>query len=211
MACKLCATRRPRRYCPGVRGDICSVCCGTERENTVACPLECEYLRAAREREHPNRIEREQIPHPEIVVTQDFVREHLPVVAAATAAVLEASFAAPGVADYDVREALDGLARTYRTLESGLYYESRPSNMVAAGVFQHVQQRLGEFREADQKRSGVTNVRDADVLKTLVFLQRLELQFNNGRKRGRAFLDFLRRNVPGAAQQAPPGSLLVTP
>jgi hypothetical protein len=34
--------------------------------------------------------------------------------------------------------------------------------------------------------------RDVDVLTTLVFLQRLELDRHNGRRRGRAFLDFLR-------------------
>ena len=49
--CAICHTRRPRRYCPGVRGHICPVCCGTERENTVSCPLDCPYLREARVRE----------------------------------------------------------------------------------------------------------------------------------------------------------------
>ena len=48
MACAICETRRPRRFCPGVRGDICSICCGTEREVTVDCPLDCEYLQEAR-------------------------------------------------------------------------------------------------------------------------------------------------------------------
>ena len=39
-------------------------------------------------------------------------------------------------------------------------------------------------------------LRDADVLGVLVFLERLELQHNNGRRRGRAFLDFLRAYLP---------------
>ena len=37
---------------------------------------------------------------------------------------------------------------------------------------------------------------DADVLGTLVFLQRLEFQHSNGRRRGRAFFDFLRTYFP---------------
>ena len=53
--------RRPKRFCPGVRGDICTICCGTEREITVDCPLDCVYLREAHqhvgkpilERSHP--------------------------------------------------------------------------------------------------------------------------------------------------------------
>ena len=33
--------------------------------------------------------------------------------------------------DNDVREALEALIRTYRTLQSGVYYETRPSNPLA--------------------------------------------------------------------------------
>jgi len=45
-------------------------------------------------------------------------------------------------------------------------------------------------------------LRDADVLGALVFLQRLELQHNNGRRRGRAFVDFLRAYFPAQTQPA---------
>ncbi len=51
MKCVICEVRTARRHCPGVRGEICSVCCGTERENTIACPFDCTYLREARLRE----------------------------------------------------------------------------------------------------------------------------------------------------------------
>jgi hypothetical protein len=47
--------------------------------------------------------------------------------------------------------------------------------------------------------SGMQQLRDVDVLATLVFLQRLELQHNNGRLRGRAFFDFLRTYFPEPA------------
>jgi hypothetical protein len=43
-----------------------------------------------------------------------------------------------------------------------------------------------------------------------VFLQRLELDNNNGRKRGRAYLDFLRGFFPeGAGEPAQTGSLIL--
>jgi hypothetical protein len=38
----------------------------------------------------------------------------------------------------------------------------------------------------------MSKTRDADVLGMLVFLERVELDRNNGRPRGRAFLDLLR-------------------
>ena len=44
-------------------------------------------------------------------------------------------------------------------------------------------------------------LRDADVLGVLVFLQRLELQHSNGRRKGRAFLDFLRAYLPEPEEQ----------
>src|ERR1035441_6424798 len=51
MQCSICQTRRSRRFCPGVRGEICSLCCGEEREVTVDCPLDCEFLREGRRHE----------------------------------------------------------------------------------------------------------------------------------------------------------------
>ena len=43
---------------------ICSICCGTEREVTVDCPLDCEFLQEARQHEKPQRIDRRRIPQP---------------------------------------------------------------------------------------------------------------------------------------------------
>jgi hypothetical protein len=201
MACKLCAVRKPRRYCPGVGGDICSPCCGAERENTVNCPLDCEYLREARTHERPNQLAPADIPNADIRVTDEFLYENRQLAGIVIGAVTEAAFSAPGIIDFDVRDALDNLIRTYRTLQSGLYYDSKPANMMAAGIYDHVQRRTAEFREAVQRQAGMTKIRDADMLGVLVFVQRMELQFNNGRKRGRAFLDFLRLQRPAGPPQ----------
>jgi hypothetical protein len=127
--------------------------------------------------------------------------------------VAAAGLGVPGAADGDVREALDSLTRTFRTLESGLYYESKPSNLLAARIHELVQEGLEEFRKAAGERYGIATIRDADVLGGLVFLQRLAFQFDNGRKRGRAFLDFLRQHAHAEEEQpgARPGSSLVLP
>lgn len=213
MACKLCETRRARRLCPGVGGEICSLCCGTERENTVSCPLDCEYLREAREREQPPQIDPESVPNRDVRVTDEFLEQHSDLVRAMMHGLATSALGLPGVVDLDVREALDSLIRTYRTLQSGLYYESKPANMLAARIHELMQKGLEEFRKTTAERLGVSTIRDSDVLGVLVFFQRLELQWNNGRRRGRAFLDLLRQQV--AADQgeagAPPGSSLVLP
>src|SRR5450432_141628 len=192
MACAICQTRRPRRACPGVGGEICSVCCGTEREVTVSCPLDCEYLQRARKRDPMPSIERGQIPNLDMRMTQSELREHEELLSFMAAAVLRAALKIPGVVDLDVREALDAMARTYRTLQSGIYYETRPENPLAAEICSFVQNALEEFRKNETERLGSTRTRDGDVLKILVFLQHFALDRNNGRQRGRAFVDALR-------------------
>ena len=206
--CRICETRRPRRYCPGVRGDICSICCGTEREVSVDCPFECEYLQEARAHEKPPEVDPKTFPNADIRVTESFLREHEPLLMFAAMALFRASMETPAVVDTDVREALDALIRTYRTAQSGLIYQTRPNNVYAAAVQARWQQSLEEFRQQSQRQAGMATLRDTEVLGVLVFLQQLELQNNNGRRRGRAFLDFL-RSYFGAAPNGPEASPLM--
>jgi len=196
LPCKICKTRRPRRYCPGVQGDICPICCGAEREVTVNCPLDCIYLREARTREKRPDLDPRKFPNADIKVTEDFLRRNEPVLITVAGALAKATIETRSVLDNDAREALDSLVRTYRTLQSGLYYESRPANVLAAGLQREVQVLIDDLRKRATE-AGAT-VRDADLLGILVFLQRLEIQHNNGRPKGRAFIHFLQQFFPAA-------------
>jgi hypothetical protein len=174
------------------------VCCGTERENTIECPLDCEHLQEARRHEKPPEIAAADFPNQDVRLNDQFVREHEPVIVWLTMGLARAMEKERAV-DSDAREALDSLIRTYRTLESGLIYETRPQNPYAAAVQQAMQQSVEELRKQIAEETGMHTLRDADVLGTLVFLQRLEIQHNNGRKRGRAFFDFLVSSFPAPA------------
>ncbi len=215
MNCKLCNTRRARRACPGVGGDICAVCCGTERENTVYCPSDCEFLREARTREAEKARDPEQVPHPDIRISEEFLHTNARLGGFLMLALAQAVSAAANIVDYDIREALDGLVRTYRTLQSGLYYESKPSNLIAAGIFDQLKRDVDEYRKAAQQQDGISTIRDADVLGMLVFVLRMEYRINNGRKRGRAFVEFLHANAADVASREAArersGSSLVVP
>jgi hypothetical protein len=195
MKCKICGTRKPRRHCPGVGGDICSICCGNEREVSVNCPLDCEYLMEARLHEKLPAVNPEQIPNLDIRVSEEFLRDHEPLLIFLGAKLLEASLDTAGAVDADVRESLDALIRTYRTLQSGLYYESRPANLVAASIQQKIQDAIEELRKQLSEK-GATSIRDAEILGVLVFLERVGLHQNNGRPKGRSFIDYLRANFP---------------
>ncbi|MBZ5609341.1 MAG: hypothetical protein LAP38_13845 [Acidobacteriia bacterium] len=202
MKCRLCETRKPRRYCPGVSGDICSICCGAEREVSVDCPLDCPYLAEARLHEKLPELNPEETPNRDVRVSEEFLREHEPLLIFLGAKLLEASLATSGVVDSDVREALDSLIRTYRTLQSGLYYETKPANPIAAAIHQKIQEAVEVLRK-ELTEKGATTVRDAEVLGVLVFLQRLELHHNNGRPRGRAFIGYLHAHFPHERRDSP--------
>src|SRR5258708_19552919 len=126
MKCKICEVRKPRRWCPGVRGDICSQCCGTEREVTVDCPFECEYLQQAWQREKPIQVAPEQIPNRDIRLSDKFIREQEELITVLGAILLEATLDVPDAVDSDVREALEALIPTYRTLQTALYSQTTP-------------------------------------------------------------------------------------
>jgi hypothetical protein len=173
---------------------------------TVSCPLDCEYLREARRHEKPLTVDPEQIPNRDVRVSEDFLVENGKLVAVLAYAVAGAAIHNPGAADADACEALRALIRTYRTLESGVYYESRPDNLLATAVFAAAQEAVTDFRRAEREDLGMSRTRDSDILKALVFLERVGISRNNGRARGRAFLDALRTFPSGGARPEPTAS-----
>jgi hypothetical protein len=197
--CTICHTRKPRRFCLGVNSEICSVCCGTEREQSIDCPLECEYLREAHRHESVPEVGPATLPNQEIRVTEEFLERNQALVLLLSSAVASSAMETKAaVTDFDIREALESLIRAWRALDSGLYYEGLPPNPYAAAIHEAVQARVADLRKRETEATGsLTTIRDSTVLTVLVFLQRLEYSNNNGRKRSRAFLDFLSRfNVP---------------
>ena len=186
--------RKARRFCPGVRGEICSICCGTEREQSIDCPLDCEFLRHAHEHEQKPEVPQDQLPEREVKIDEEFLRQYEWVLVVTGSALIDAYLEFPAATDYDAAEALGALVKTYRTLESGLIYESKPANPYAAAMCAAVHERILELQKrlADSGETGY--LQDSTVLKLLVFLHRLSVLDNNGRKRSRAFLDMLNRS-----------------
>lgn len=173
---------------------------------TVDCPFECEYLQEARRRERPPEIDPKNIPNQDIKVTEQFLASQEELLVSCGRTILAAALEVSAI-DYDVREALESLIKTYRTLESGLIYETRPPNPLAAHIQQRLQDGVAGYRQELTERTGMNTVRDRDVLGVLVFLQRLELHHNNQRKKGKAFLDHLRSFFP-AQPETPRQSIL---
>lgn len=187
--CAICASRRPKRFCPALRSDICPQCCGQEREETLACPLDCSFLRQGREHEKLRELSADQIPHPEIQIPNTFLRDHEFLALTVAAAFAEAVNRIDGLIDNDCREALSSLVQTYKTLGSGLIYEAKPNNPISAALYELIQLRVTEMRQRLHQQTGLQQILDSHVLGVLIFYQRMELQLNNGRRRSRSFLD----------------------
>lgn len=196
--CSICASRRSKRYCVGLRSNICPQCCGQEREETVACPLDCGFLRQGREHEKLKELSADQIPHPEIQIPNSFLRDHEFLTLTVAAAFAEAVNRIEGLIDNDCREALSSLVQTYKTLGSGLIYEAKPNNPISAALHELIQLRVSEMRQLVYQQTGVQQILDSHILGVLIFYQRMELQLNNGRRRGRSFLDGVLGFAPSA-------------
>jgi hypothetical protein len=63
-------------------------------------------------------------------------------------------------------------------------------------VSAQLEEMVKQYREAEQKQLGFSNLRDSDVLKSLVFLVRLANGRTSGRPKSRAFIDFLFAQFP---------------
>jgi hypothetical protein len=213
MACAICQVRRERRFCPGVRGDICTICCGTEREVSVDCPLDCPYLEGAYRHERRPPLDSDEMPNRDIRVSDEFLVSNQELCMFLGGVLGRSALETPGVVDSDAREAIDALIQTYRTLGSGLYYEHVPANPLAAKIFREAQEAVTEFRREEPQRTGRSHTRDADVLGLLVFFQRVGIDRDNGRKRGRAFIAALGQfhAEVSATEAAPASSPLILP
>lgn len=171
------------------------------------CPLDCPYLAQAHEFEKPPALE--SLPHPDVEVSPEFLEEHEQTLSFVSAAILIASRAIDGISDADVREALAGLTETYLTLSKGVVYEHLPQNPLAVQIYRDVQRSLAEIQQAEAPDGH--RVRDAELMRLLVFLERVAADRDNGRKRCKAFLGMLYRFHGRETIPETPSSTLILP
>jgi len=199
LSCPICGIRKEKRFCPALHDRICPQCCGEQREVTLDCPSACSYLIQAREHEKPRSAD--QIDpgalflHIELPDQFMYEKEHL--LMGLTYALAQAARADHSLNDQDLIATLRLLAESYeRRVNSGLHYEqplTRDSQRRAAA---QVETMVKEYREAEQKHTGYSTLRDSEVLRALVFLVRLAQGRTSGRPKSRAFVDFLFSQFP---------------
>ena len=140
MICPICKKRKAKRHCPAKGTQICSRCCGAEREVTIDCPFDCRYLQEARQHDYAGGIDPKNFSYKEIRIDEAFLRDHSELVDTCGRELLAEALAISAATDFDVSGALDALVQTYKTLESGIYYNTQPDSVFARRIVGQVQQ-----------------------------------------------------------------------
>jgi hypothetical protein len=199
LSCAICEIRKEKRFCPAVHGRICPQCCGEQREVTLDCPSNCIYLQQARQHEKPRSAEQLDASalFLQVEVSDPFTYEHEHLLMGLSYALNKAAHADRSLHDGDLIAALSAMCTSReRLVTSGLHYEQPLANGTQLAVAAKVEEMLKSYREAEQKHMGYTKLRDADVLKALVFLLRLGIGRTSGRPKSRAFVEFLLAQFP---------------
>jgi hypothetical protein len=199
LSCAICEIRKEKRFCPAVHGKICAQCCGEQREVTLDCPSDCPYLIQAREHEKPRPVDQidSSVLFLQIEVSDQFMYEREHLLMGLTFALAKAARADRATNDRDLIAALSVLVTGYeRRINSGLHYEQPLTGEAQRRAAAEIETMVKEYREAEQKHMGYSNLRDADILKALVFLVRLAYGRTSGRPKSRAFVDFLFAQFP---------------
>jgi hypothetical protein len=199
LSCAICEIRKEKRFCPAVHGRICPQCCGEQREVTLDCPSDCPYLRQAREHEKPRPAEQFDAASLflQIEVSEQFTYEREHLLMGLSYALTKAAHADLSLNDRDLITSLTAMCSSYeRLVNSGLHYEQPLTSRAHQAVAAQIEEMVKQYREAEQKHTGYSNLRDADVLRALVFLLRLAHGRTTGRPKSRAFIDFLSAQFP---------------
>jgi hypothetical protein len=199
LSCAICETHKEKRFCPAVHGRVCPQCCGTEREVTLDCPIDCPYLLQAREHERPRELSEvdRAASFPEVSIPERFLYERDQLLGGLSYTLAKAARTDRLLNDRDLIAAVCSLSKTYQRLTaSGLVYEEPIQSGAQQAVIHELRTMVMQFREVETKHLGRTTLGEADVFTALVFVLRLALTRTSGRPRSRAFIAFLLEEFP---------------
>jgi len=211
LLCPICEKRKPGRFCPAKGEKICPVCCGTEREVTIDCPVDCAYLVSAHryEEQHPRTLPADT-PLLEVRLTSDVVHTHQQLLSAIAFTIARFCAEHHEANDLDVLEAIQSLAEAYKTLASGIVYEKLPQLPVQRDLYTTLSNFLTESNQ-QKTTTSFGNAKDSELFQLLVFLYRMGLMHTNGRPRARRFIEYLRSQFPDAKELKREESRIIIP
>jgi hypothetical protein len=139
---------------------------------------------------------------------ESFTYRHTPVLNTVCLAICEERAAAPWLLDTDVIEVFKDLAKTMKTLSSGIYYESLPDGVVQVYLFRRLKQLFDGFMQP-QPQGLEQSLKVSDAIDVLTFLTYVATVNSNSRPRSRQYLDLLSSMAEQTAQENRAGNLIV--
>jgi hypothetical protein len=150
-----------------------------------------------------------KVPFPESKFNRSFAESHGPLLFYLDHAICKFAVEHRAAVDTDVVAALQTLAESYRTQASGIIYEKPLDYALQRALYESLKAAITEFREKEAQRVGMTTVRDSDVRDALIFLTQLGAVHENGRPKGRAYLDVIRQQFPKEEFQKAPSNIVL--
>ncbi len=151
----------------------------------------------------------------EVEVGEQFLHEQEHLILGLSYAVATGAHKNNAIKDPDVIAALATVTKRFETLvNSGLHYEVPDANPLHQLIAGEIENMIKEYRDTETKHLGYSRLRDADILRALVFLLRLAQTRTSGRPKSRAFVDFMFAQFPSedaASSSIQEASRLITP
>jgi hypothetical protein len=157
------------------------------------------------------QVDWSKVPFADARIPFEFAQSHSVLLMALISSIWEYARQHRQVVDTDAIAALQALAETYRTLSNGLYYEKPPDYLYRRELYQVLKAALEEFKEAETQRLGLATTRDSEIRDALTFLTQLGATRENGRPKGRAFLDLIRTQLGPEASAKPASNIVLLP
>lgn len=213
MSCPICEKRKSKRFCPAKGENICTICCGTQREVTIDCLPDCPHLIAAHryEIEHRKPLAPKDIPFPDLEFSVEILRRNQELLSALGISILKFARENAAVRDPEILAALAALAETYRTLESGIYFEREPNAPLPRALYRQLSEFLQEVKKQEAQQIGFSKLKDSEILRLVVFLLRVGTRETNGRPRSRAFIDSLQAQFPQTTNKEAEAPRIIMP
>jgi hypothetical protein len=212
LACPICQKRKPQRFCPALAQDICSVCCGTEREVTIDCHADCPHLIASRSYDFERRkFDWSKLPFADTKIPASFATGHPMLLRALGYEICVYARNNSLTVDTDVLASLQALAESYRTLSSGIYYERPPDYLLQRELYQGLKSAIEAYKNEVAHQGNLVGVRDSEIRDALIFFTQLGARFFNGRPKSRAYLDLLRNDFMREEFPKPESKIVLLP
>jgi hypothetical protein len=203
MKCGLCDLRKVKRHCPAKNVLICSQCCGEKRVLEIACPENCPYLIAGREREAADYARRmRSLDSSARERTSRMLQDHQDVIAHIEYTIAQERTSSRDLLDRDVAQAIDVLLDTYKTEAKGVLYEKTSEDLRVEPLRRELRKAVESLRnpEGDKEKGIVdpqsTRLQLGVAIDCLECVRSIVAAYQSDRRSSSAYVNFLARVIP---------------